>query len=564
MVGIPPSLETDAEDVAWALQTAEALWKRNERVDAIVWLRRAAQAAGEANDDDRALLLAREAAELAEFIAHAPPEPASVTSMPPPVRQQIDDLLASSNEGSVDVPVQVGERPLPPEPVRDIEDTPVTNLASPAPPPPPNHGGRPAAEAHAGMLDPWAEPDAPTATGLPDGVWPELPLRSPSSTRGRSPEGAENEEVVTSAPPVVKPEARASGSPKVSARPGPAASAPPRPPPPPPAASRRAPPPLPPRARSKAPEPPPPPAPEPVAAEPPTPQPPPSPVPPVPPSGPTLVTPEQTPRMPEAASQAPSELPSVTERAALDAAMPLDLTDVDALSDLPDDAREAFARAARVIALHQDEEVSGFALALVVEGKVSVAATVVDARAQRMTAGEVLRCRGTIEDAVPMRLIGDGEATVATWDDVAVTQAFRTCPWVEDDLRAAADRVQALVGITVGPLGERLDAELRDRIMGGFKVRSLAGGEVVAKEGELVPGLIIVAVGVVEVVMADRVERTLGSGEFLFPSEVLAHAVAPATARAGAVGALVLEADRQLAQELMVTCPPLLELLGGM
>ena len=48
MDGIPPARDTDAEDVVWALQTAEALWKRNERGDAIVWLRRAAQAAGEA------------------------------------------------------------------------------------------------------------------------------------------------------------------------------------------------------------------------------------------------------------------------------------------------------------------------------------------------------------------------------------------------------------------------------------------------------------------------------------------------------------------------------------
>src|SRR5580658_9818226 len=59
MIGIPLTLETDAEDVAWALQTADALWKRSERVDAIVWLRRAAQAAGDAEDDDRALALAR-------------------------------------------------------------------------------------------------------------------------------------------------------------------------------------------------------------------------------------------------------------------------------------------------------------------------------------------------------------------------------------------------------------------------------------------------------------------------------------------------------------------------
>src|SRR5580698_4705971 len=72
MVAIPPALDEDNEDVAWALQTADALWKRNERVDAIVWLRRAAQAAGDAENDDRALALAREAAELAEWIARNP------------------------------------------------------------------------------------------------------------------------------------------------------------------------------------------------------------------------------------------------------------------------------------------------------------------------------------------------------------------------------------------------------------------------------------------------------------------------------------------------------------
>jgi len=72
MDGIPPAAKTDAEDVVWALQTADALWKRHERVDAIVWLRRAAQAAAESQNDDRALTLARSAAELSEWIARNP------------------------------------------------------------------------------------------------------------------------------------------------------------------------------------------------------------------------------------------------------------------------------------------------------------------------------------------------------------------------------------------------------------------------------------------------------------------------------------------------------------
>ena len=48
MEGIPPARASDNEDVIWALETAESLWKREARVDAIVWLRRAAQEAAEA------------------------------------------------------------------------------------------------------------------------------------------------------------------------------------------------------------------------------------------------------------------------------------------------------------------------------------------------------------------------------------------------------------------------------------------------------------------------------------------------------------------------------------
>jgi len=73
-IPFPSGKETDVEDVAWDLQTAEALWKSGERRDAIMWLRRAAQAAGDALDDDRALEFARSAAELCDWMA-AQPEP---------------------------------------------------------------------------------------------------------------------------------------------------------------------------------------------------------------------------------------------------------------------------------------------------------------------------------------------------------------------------------------------------------------------------------------------------------------------------------------------------------
>jgi hypothetical protein len=243
----------------------------------------------------------------------------------------------------------------------------------------------------------------------------------------------------------------------------------------------------------------------------------------------------------------------------------IDLSAVEALSDLPDDARADFARAAKITDLAQDEEVGGFALAFVVGGEVDVAATMVDAPAVRYGPGSILRGRGSIEDSVPVRLICASErASVASWNDAEVADAFRACPWVENDLRAAADRSQALAGVTVGPLGERLDRNLRDQVMSRLELKVLAPGDVIVEKGQPVPGLVVVGVGELELADADSVKQRLGSGEFLFAEAVLGAGPAPLTARAGKGGALAMCASRAVAQELLVTCPPLLELFAGM
>jgi CRP-like cAMP-binding protein len=203
----------------------------------------------------------------------------------------------------------------------------------------------------------------------------------------------------------------------------------------------------------------------------------------------------------------------------------------------------------------------------VLEGAVDLAATIVDAPAVRLAAGQVLRSRGTIDDVVPVRLVGATDrARVATWDEKAVESAFRTCPWVEDDLRAAADRPQALAGITMGPLGERLDPAMRDEVTAKLRLRALATHEAVAHRGQPVPGLLAVGAGELELLGVDGAPtgRVLRPGDFVFPSEVLSAAPAPHGVRAGRGGALLLVADRGSAQELLVSCPPLLELFAGM
>jgi hypothetical protein len=243
----------------------------------------------------------------------------------------------------------------------------------------------------------------------------------------------------------------------------------------------------------------------------------------------------------------------------------LDLSGVDAFADLPDDVRPVFAAAARIERVGEGEEVSQFALAYVLEGAFDVAATMVDAPALRLAKGAVLRSRGTTDEGVPMRLIGvDADNRVATWSAQEVEDAFRTIPWVEDDLRAASDRAMTLVGITIGPLGERLDQAIREEIVGKLTMRPLDPGEVVVKAGEPVPGLFLVGVGELELVKDGEIAGTVGSGEFLFATEVLGAGPAPATARAGSGGALILYGDLGVAQELLVTCPPLLEVFAGM
>lgn len=680
---IPPAKPTDAEDVAWGLQTAASLWKRGERSDAVAWLRRAAQAANDAQDDDRALELARLAADLADVVA------AQGTTMPGASNPEAAPIVDDSSEESTALDA------IPKAALAPRDEVPASSRQPSVPP---------AEKVHAGMFDPWSDssaaaaqdPATASAAVAPPPVFvpniPPAPITQPMFGE---------EEVVTSAKGQQRPSA------------APSKLAPKKPPPPLPPGASRKPPPLPPRALAKppvpssAPNPPvappvsaapaplpdvfvpphppaelfaalPPAAPAPPAPEPeqprfPTPPMASRPLPPVPlpvtpasfspakqhdvaapvqdrePSedaassadttppppldvrqagdpgaddmAPTPIAPavaarrsaaearpalqpdlqpdapadaEPTPALPPiAASTAsrageasfmstltaelaaeggpafpppPEAAPADPTRAATSGETPtLDLENVDAFSDLPDDARAAFAAAAEVHVLAEGDEVAGFALAYVMEGSFDVAATMVDAAAVRLAEGAVLRARGTTNEGVPMRIISaTSRGVIATWSGDAVETAFSNCPWVEDDLRAASDRVMTLVGITIGPLGERLDQSIREEIVGRLTVKPLVPGEIVVNKGEPVPGLLLVGVGEIELVDGDDVKGIVGSGDFLFATEVLSQGAAPFTARAGAGGALAMFGNRSIAQELMVTCPPLLEVFAGM
>ena len=104
---VPAAKKDDIEDVAWALQTAAATWSRGDHHDALKWIRRAAEAASEAEKDDRALELAKAAADVASLMADRP----TAIAPPPVVRADPATPSPRSSRGS-------REGALPPSPLR--------------------------------------------------------------------------------------------------------------------------------------------------------------------------------------------------------------------------------------------------------------------------------------------------------------------------------------------------------------------------------------------------------------------------------------------------------------
>src|SRR3954463_16318421 len=81
---LPEVEANDPEPVAVAIETARALFKTGEQLEALRWLRRGAERAEESGDDLRALNLARSAADLSTALQSVQPPPISPASVPPP------------------------------------------------------------------------------------------------------------------------------------------------------------------------------------------------------------------------------------------------------------------------------------------------------------------------------------------------------------------------------------------------------------------------------------------------------------------------------------------------
>lgn len=108
---VPEPKPDDPEDVSWALSTAEAMWARGDHSEGVKWVRRAAEAAADAENDERSLELAKVAADLAQLLTKRGTSRASI---------HIDDSELSEDEPAAPPPPppapRTSQRPPPPKP----------------------------------------------------------------------------------------------------------------------------------------------------------------------------------------------------------------------------------------------------------------------------------------------------------------------------------------------------------------------------------------------------------------------------------------------------------------
>ncbi|HEY6727934.1 MAG TPA: hypothetical protein VI197_28190, partial [Polyangiaceae bacterium] len=87
---LPPPRDDDDDDVAWALQTAQVQWQRGAHMDAVTWLRRAADSALRIGATGRAWDLKLAASKLVDVIPSNSPAPAPLRpSGVPPARSTL-------------------------------------------------------------------------------------------------------------------------------------------------------------------------------------------------------------------------------------------------------------------------------------------------------------------------------------------------------------------------------------------------------------------------------------------------------------------------------------------
>lgn len=568
---LPQPQDGDPEDVVWALETAAAMWKRGDYADAVSWVRKAANAAADAEADLRVIQLAKAAAELKALVeAFGPAPEAPPPPPPPPAAAEVDidvDLAESPAPAPAHHPPPRPKAPPPkpkgppprrlptpnpvPSPLREVPFEEIRSAAMseevleapPVPEPaPPSHDGD--SLKHIPSVPPEPPDYAPTPMAMPVAKSIPPPVEPPPPKVAMAPESRSNR---TSTAPLFRPSEPpdvVTSAPPIPPRPSPRAVTPPMGSVPPPRVSLK-------------------PSAVPIASE----------------DGVQSHVSEAPPRTAQAASvhipPAP-RAPSVSEptpTSALAMAPPsartmlLDPDQFESLGDVPDDAREMLARAAEKIVLLPDETAPAPPMVIVLQGDLDVRAPGFSSKLDALPQGTVRLLAPFAPAEGELQVVGGPKGARFLALGVEAIENLRSAaPWVVQELEPISDDVHVVAGCLRGPLGPRLDGAVLDAILRRAKTMRLGPGSKVVKQGEPVRALIFVGAGELNI-RADGddnapVLETLDPGDIVFASELLARSPAPATVRAGDRGALVIVANRAATEELLVTVPPLLEMLG--
>ncbi|HHH31829.1 MAG TPA: hypothetical protein ENK57_26245 [Polyangiaceae bacterium] len=140
----PETVDSDSDDVSWALETGRTMWAQGDHKEGLKWLKRAADTASEEEDDMRSLTLAKAAADLRNFVEESH---GAVSATPPPVDEAGDDGAGKGEEGDKKRSLPVPKKTLPKKTLpKPTASAPASSGSSPPSSPP---SSRPAAPATA-------------------------------------------------------------------------------------------------------------------------------------------------------------------------------------------------------------------------------------------------------------------------------------------------------------------------------------------------------------------------------------------------------------------------------
>jgi hypothetical protein len=245
----------------------------------------------------------------------------------------------------------------------------------------------------------------------------------------------------------------------------------------------------------------------------------------------------------------------------------IDSARFEALADVPDDEREKILGTGEMMALLPDEETDAPAIVIVLHGELEVRVRGRPSTLEIITVDQVRLLAPTKPCDGDLIVVGGKKgARILALPHEAIEMLRAAAPWVAQDLEPSSDDLHVVAGALRGEMGRRLDDALLREILGCAETMRLAPGAIVVKNQELVRALVVLGAGALSLRVADAPDAqeigALEPGEVLFPSELLSRTAAPSTVRAGPDGAVVLVATRAATEELLVTYPPLLEILG--